>query len=146
MAQKIINVSAGIIIKDDQVLICQRREAHHKGAWEFPGGKIELNESHQEALKRELNEDDYREMILNMQGQLIDSKASPNLLLKLYKKEENWAGIILYLDKLNDFDLIKEYDSILYKYERKALTELYIYMIQHYLDTYIGDFADNELM
>ncbi|EDM26117.1 hypothetical protein LNTAR_04686 [Lentisphaera araneosa HTCC2155] len=57
MAQKIINVSAGIIIKDDQVLICQRREAHHKGAWEFPGGKIELNESHQEALKRELNEE-----------------------------------------------------------------------------------------
>ncbi len=57
MTPKIINVCAGIIIEGNRVLICQRSESHHNGSWEFPGGKIELNESHQEALKRELNEE-----------------------------------------------------------------------------------------
>mgnify|MGYP000002639307 CR=1 FL=1 len=57
MTPKIINVCAGIITENDRVLICQRSESHHKRAWEFPGGKIEFNESHQEALKRELNEE-----------------------------------------------------------------------------------------
>jgi 8-oxo-dGTP diphosphatase len=51
-------VVAGILIRDNQVLLGQRPE--HKslpGLWEFPGGKIELGESPEVALRRELKEE-----------------------------------------------------------------------------------------
>lgn len=53
-----IEVVAGIIIKEDKVLIA-RRAAHKAmaGKWEFPGGKIEQGETPQKALERELYEE-----------------------------------------------------------------------------------------
>ena len=53
-----IPVSAGILKKDGKVLVGQRPENHTlAGLWEFPGGKIELGESPEFALARELNEE-----------------------------------------------------------------------------------------
>ena len=53
-----IPVSAGILKKDGKVLVGQRPENHTlAGLWEFPGGKIELGESPEQALARELNEE-----------------------------------------------------------------------------------------
>ena len=51
-------ISAGIIIKNNKVLICQRKKNSYYGLkWEFPGGKVETNESIQESLIRELREE-----------------------------------------------------------------------------------------
>ncbi|MGZ3690642.1 MAG: (deoxy)nucleoside triphosphate pyrophosphohydrolase [Pseudobdellovibrio sp.] len=53
-----IPVSAGILKKDNMILVGQRPENHTlAGLWEFPGGKIELGESPEQALARELNEE-----------------------------------------------------------------------------------------
>ena len=53
-----IPVVAGFIRKDDLVLVGKRPEKNSlPQKWEFPGGKIELNESPEIALKRELNEE-----------------------------------------------------------------------------------------
>ena len=53
-----IPVSAGILKKDQRVLVGQRPENHTlAGLWEFPGGKIELGESPEQALARELEEE-----------------------------------------------------------------------------------------
>lgn len=53
-----IPVVAGFIMKDGKVLVGQRPEHNSlPGQWEFPGGKIELGESPQEALARELSEE-----------------------------------------------------------------------------------------
>jgi 8-oxo-dGTP diphosphatase len=53
-----IPVSAGILKKDNLILVGQRPENHTlAGLWEFPGGKIELGESPEQALARELNEE-----------------------------------------------------------------------------------------
>lgn len=53
-----IEVTAGIIISDQKVLLAKRKEGKSlAGYWEFPGGKIETNETAQESLIRELNEE-----------------------------------------------------------------------------------------
>src|SRR5581483_1288762 len=51
-------VSAGIIHRNGQVLVGQRRGTdRHPLKWEFPGGKVEHGESPQQALVRELREE-----------------------------------------------------------------------------------------
>lgn len=51
-------VTAGIIIDNNKILIAQRG-ANEKlaGKWEFPGGKIEVGETPQQCLKREIMEE-----------------------------------------------------------------------------------------
>lgn len=54
----IIKVVCGIIFKDNHVLICRRKpEKSLGGYWEFPGGKVEEDESYEESLLRELIEE-----------------------------------------------------------------------------------------
>ncbi len=51
-------VAAGILIKDGKILVARRKQGQtHAGLWEFPGGKIEDNETPQECLERELHEE-----------------------------------------------------------------------------------------
>jgi 8-oxo-dGTP diphosphatase len=53
-----INVTAGILIKDAEVLIAKRKTAARlAGKWEFPGGKIERDETPEACLHRELEEE-----------------------------------------------------------------------------------------
>ncbi len=53
-----IPVVAGFLKKEGRILVGQRPENHSlAGLWEFPGGKIELGESPEEALARELSEE-----------------------------------------------------------------------------------------
>ncbi|MBZ5656368.1 MAG: (deoxy)nucleoside triphosphate pyrophosphohydrolase [Acidobacteriia bacterium] len=51
-------VVAALIVKDDQILACQRtRHQPMPLKWEFPGGKIEEGEQPRDALRRELEEE-----------------------------------------------------------------------------------------
>ncbi len=51
-------VAVGIIFRDNHVLACQRkRDGKYPLKWEFPGGKIEANETPEQAIIRELHEE-----------------------------------------------------------------------------------------
>jgi 8-oxo-dGTP diphosphatase len=51
-------VSAALIVRGDDILICQRRRGQPmEFKWEFPGGKIEAGETAEQALARELEEE-----------------------------------------------------------------------------------------
>jgi len=53
-----LRVTAAILMKNDKVLIARRRaDDKQAGKWEFPGGKIEGNETPQECLRREMREE-----------------------------------------------------------------------------------------
>ena len=54
---KTIEVVAAIIKKQDKIFITRRSYGEFADMWEFPGGKIELGESREEALIREVKEE-----------------------------------------------------------------------------------------
>ena len=54
---KEVNVVAAIIKKNNKVYITQRGYGEFKGKWEFPGGKVEVGETPEEAVVREIREE-----------------------------------------------------------------------------------------
>ena len=58
MADRLVQVTAGVIVRRGRVLVCQRPAGgHHPGKWEFPGGKVEPRESRAACMRRELREE-----------------------------------------------------------------------------------------
>jgi len=56
--KKIVHVAVGVIIREQQYFLTKRLEsAHQGGKWEFPGGKVEKDETVAQALYRELQEE-----------------------------------------------------------------------------------------
>ena len=55
IAQRVV---ACVVARGDLLLLCQRpTHKRHGGLWEFPGGKVEPNESDVQAATRELEEE-----------------------------------------------------------------------------------------
>ncbi|ODA39241.1 8-oxo-dGTP diphosphatase MutT [Desulfosporosinus sp. BG] len=79
-------VTAAIILKNNKVLIAQRVPSDKlAGKWEFPGGKIELGETPQECLKREIKEElDVDITVLNFFGESIFAYPSGTIKLMAF--------------------------------------------------------------
>jgi len=92
---------AGILYKDQKILLGKRKPGGHVGGlWEFPGGKIENNETGEEALIREFKEE------LD-----IDVKVLSKICKKEFKSEtKNFTLIAYYIDALS-YDIIKHEHS-----------------------------------
>ena len=67
------NVVAAIITQNNTYLIVQRNKNKHLGLkWEFPGGKVNDNESFEEALSREIKEE--LNVEINIQRKFAEEK------------------------------------------------------------------------
>ena len=81
-----IDVVAAVIMKNDLFLIANRSfEDNSQGIWEFPGGKVEENETFNSALMREIKE----ELSLNIKvGNMIATidlnKTDKNIYVHYY--------------------------------------------------------------
>ena len=54
-----LKVVAALIMKDGKILIAKRSTGNKDviGKWEFPGGKVEENETEKQAIEREIKEE-----------------------------------------------------------------------------------------
>ncbi len=66
---KTVHVAAAIIKKENRILIAKRKRGEFAGLWEFPGGKLEAQETAEEALKREIQEE--MELCIEVQDYLM---------------------------------------------------------------------------
>ncbi len=104
---KTIHVVAAIIQDGEKIFATQRGYGAYLGRWEFPGGKIELGETPQQALEREIQEElsaiihvgdllttveyDYPDFHLSMQCFLC-TVATGHLILKEHK-DAKWLTV-----------------------------------------------------
>ena len=98
-----INVVAAVIKKDDCYLLAKRNKDKYMGLkWEFPGGKVESNETFKEALSREILE----ELNVNIE---IHNKVAEE------KYQDSEINIILHYfmcSLLNEDIVLSEHEAI----------------------------------
>lgn len=107
MISKIIEVSAGVITKNNKVLLAKRTEGYLNDLWEFPGGKIEDNETPRLAVIRELLEElniaiEVHETLLVLEHQYPDKHVRLHFINCSIKQNSN--NIINDLAVLEDLD------------------------------------------
>ena len=92
--RKIVDVAVGILIRaDGSFLLTSRPQGKvYAGYWEFPGGKLERDETVEQALKRELQEELGIE-ISSPQLWKVEMVDYPHALVRLnFCKVFNWTG------------------------------------------------------
>lgn len=68
----------GIIIKNSEILLIQRKNSPFKGCWALPGGFIEYGEACEQAVKREIYEETgYITSISSLLGVYSDPERDP---------------------------------------------------------------------
>ena len=100
---KPVNVVAAVIKRGDFYLIAKRSKDKYMGLkWEFPGGKVEQNETFQDALSREILEE------LNVNIEIHNKVAEER-----YQDEEINIVLHYYLCTLIDTKIIlSEHEAI----------------------------------
>ena len=77
-------VLAAVIERDGRFLLARRLKGTHlEGLWEFPGGKCEASESHEDCLSRELREELGVEAIVGPELIVIEH-AYPERIVRLH--------------------------------------------------------------
>ena len=119
---KTIRVVAAVIRNEDKIFATARGYGEFKGGWEFPGGKIEQNETCKQALVREIKEEldaliEVKELIDTIQVDYPDYRVSLKCYLckllsdKIVLREASDSKW-LSKDQLDSVDWLKA-DSIL---------------------------------
>jgi len=91
-----IDVVAAVIKKKNKYFIAQRnRHKHFAFYWEFPGGKVDNDESFEQALKREI----YEELSINI-------KIKEKITSEKYKDDKIDVEVHYFLCELTDEDII----------------------------------------
>ncbi|MFM9852656.1 MAG: (deoxy)nucleoside triphosphate pyrophosphohydrolase [Sphingomonadaceae bacterium] len=94
-SRQLMVVAAALVDGDGRVLVQQRSACRSMaGLWEFPGGKIEADETPEAALRRELNEElgiDVNVTNLEPAGFASEALGDQHLILLLYVCRE-WSG------------------------------------------------------
>ena len=114
-----ITVVAALIKKDDKVLIARRATGSEFvfGKWEFPGGKVEVGETEECAIEREIKEE--FEMDVKCKKFIINNICEyPNRTIDLrlyecdyvsghFKLHDHFEYAWVEIDKLLEYDLAK---------------------------------------
>ena len=107
-----IDVVAAVIKKDNKYLIAQRnRDKHFAFYWEFPGGKVNDDESFENALKREIRE----ELSINIK---VNNKISSE---KFRDEKINVEVHYFLCEKLDEEIILSEHEDMKWVFKKNLL-------------------------
>ena len=114
---KELEVVCGAIYKDGKYLIAKRGKGIDEGFWEFPGGKVEANETQQEAIIRELKEE------LEVDVKVIDYLCSvddirENLIIHVHAYLCEILQGTLHLNNHDEVLFVEAKDLYKYKFQK----------------------------
>lgn len=92
ISQKVVHVAVGVIIDQDNLILLAKRpnNLHQGGKWEFPGGKVENDETTSEALIRELKEE-------------VDLDVTSSTSMMQIRHDYDDKSVLLDIHKVQDF-------------------------------------------
>lgn len=98
---------------DRRYLMAQRSQGQSgQGDWEFPGGKIEENETQQQALVREIKEELSLELDMNQLKYIAENQYSyPNKTIHLFLWSYEIGDTVIELESLQKIKLL-DHDQI----------------------------------
>jgi len=107
-----IDVVAAVIKKNNKYFIAQRnRHKHFAFHWEFPGGKVDNDESFEQALKREI----YEELSINI-------KIKEKITSEKFKDDKIDVEVHYFLCELTDEDIIlSEHENMKWLFKKDLL-------------------------
>lgn len=98
-----MNIRAVAIIQKENkfLLVKQAKGTYHEGLWVFPGGKVETNETLEQAVKREINEETNLDISVD---ELFHATVLKNEnVLVLFFKCKILTGVIKLSDDVEEF-------------------------------------------
>lgn len=107
-----INVTCAIIFFDNQILVTQRSEKMKLPLkWEFPGGKLEENESEIDCIKREIKEE------LNIEIEVLKSLSNSiydygTFKINLIPFISNYVSGEIVLSEHKDYKLLNKFELL----------------------------------
>ena len=106
-------VTAAIIIDNNKILIAQRgKNENLAGKWEFPGGKIEIDETPQQCIKRENREELEVDIVVgNYLGESICTYSNSKIKLIAYFATILSGDIKLSVHDKVEWITISEFDE-----------------------------------
>lgn len=103
---KTIEVVCGVLQKDGRYLIARRAQGIHENIWEFPGGKVEEKETHEEAVVREIHEElalDVR--VIEGLCEVVDHREDMDIHVSAYLCE--WCGGEIELQAHHEYRFVE---------------------------------------
>ena len=112
-----IDVVAAVIKKDNKYLIVQRnRDKHFAFHWEFPGGKVDKDETFENALKREILEE-----------LSIDIKINNKIASEKYRDEKINVEIHYFLCETIDQEIVlSEHEDMKWELKKNLLNFTFV--------------------
>lgn len=133
-----VKIVIGVLKYDDKFLVAKRRKgSHQEYKWEFPGGKLEISEKDEEALKREFKEEldinievkeficevthNYSRMKIEAKSYYVESKETKKIR-KLVHEEVKWVKG----DELLKVDMVEADKEIVKKILEKNIKKVLV--------------------